>query len=495
MFKKNKTSIGVAAGLLGVVAMFSSAQAVSDKAVYVNKDGTGQVLLFPYYNANEGYTTNVNIVNSTDKTKAVRIRFREGRNSKDVMDFNLYMSPEDVWTGNVKLEDGKVRIITEDRTCTYPPQMAPSCKSSGDCTSGEPQYFHGLTADVTADDTLEGYIEVIEMGVVDNPEIEAAVKHDNQNGAPSNCDIVSSSVGEWKKGGAFHYNGSMLPPTGGLFGSSAVVNPEKGTAFAIDPVAIDDYTDEVQHTLPDDPENFVLPSLASGSIHRSSVVSNSGKELNISYWNDQDNCDNTDGCNPYPIAHVLLAPNLMNEFFVDPDYDGRTDWVVTRPMVKHGICDDTNGDGKCSDADESVINWESYSREEQPVRNEKVSPVLPETVSREVTVFNFTTSYKNDGYPNYYRDNSVFSSKAADSVPVTNFLHGWSRLNFESSNLADNNLREWCQSYGPYTGGNCNPSIFEGVPAIGFAAIEGNVTGGANTRFGDTLPHKTQRED
>ena len=91
--------------------------------MHVNPDGTGQVLLFPYYNARDGYVTNINLVNSTDQTKAVKIRFREGKGSQDVMDFNIYMSPEDVWTGSIQpgaSKDGKTvgTISTADRSCT-----------------------------------------------------------------------------------------------------------------------------------------------------------------------------------------------------------------------------------------------------------------------------------------------------------------------------------------------------------------------------------------
>lgn len=72
----------------------------------------GQVLLFPYFNAQNGYVTNINLVNSTDQTKAVKIRFREGKSSNDILDFNIYMSPEDIWTGSVKAgDDGKGNTV------------------------------------------------------------------------------------------------------------------------------------------------------------------------------------------------------------------------------------------------------------------------------------------------------------------------------------------------------------------------------------------------
>ena len=82
MFNKNKIAISVAVGILGVAGVMTSAQ-----AVHVNPDGTGQVLLFPYYNARDGYVTNINLVNSTDQTKAVKIRFREGILSHSLLCF------------------------------------------------------------------------------------------------------------------------------------------------------------------------------------------------------------------------------------------------------------------------------------------------------------------------------------------------------------------------------------------------------------------------
>lgn len=46
MFKKNKIASSVAIGILGALGIIASAQ-----AVHLNSDGTGQVLLFPYFNA------------------------------------------------------------------------------------------------------------------------------------------------------------------------------------------------------------------------------------------------------------------------------------------------------------------------------------------------------------------------------------------------------------------------------------------------------------
>ncbi|MCG8033519.1 MAG: hypothetical protein JAZ03_15255, partial [Candidatus Thiodiazotropha taylori] len=89
-------------------------------AAHVNTDGTGQVALLPYYNVNNNFITNVNITNTTGEYKAVKVRFRESRISADVLDFNVYMSPFDVWNATIRLNGSVANIITEDETCTYP---------------------------------------------------------------------------------------------------------------------------------------------------------------------------------------------------------------------------------------------------------------------------------------------------------------------------------------------------------------------------------------
>src|SRR5438045_1769632 len=86
------------------IAIASAGLATSTaQAVNVSSDGRGQVLLYPYYttrNDNNGnaYGTLLSVVNATPSAKAVRVRFLEGKNSREVLDFNLFLSPFDVWT-------------------------------------------------------------------------------------------------------------------------------------------------------------------------------------------------------------------------------------------------------------------------------------------------------------------------------------------------------------------------------------------------------------
>jgi hypothetical protein len=106
MNRKNLTS-AVLAGLAGVAGIAATAQAVN-----INPDGLGQVLIYPYYTVNGGNVTLLSVVNTTENAKAVKVRFNEGLNTREVLDFNLYLSPFDVWTAALFNDDGTPTMRT-----------------------------------------------------------------------------------------------------------------------------------------------------------------------------------------------------------------------------------------------------------------------------------------------------------------------------------------------------------------------------------------------
>lgn len=400
MFKKYK----LAAAMLAAVA--TGAQAVN-----VNPDGTGQVLIYPYYNVNNNFQTNLHIVNTQDAYKIVKIRFRESGNSQDVLDFNIYMSPFDVWTGVVRNVGGNANVFTDDKSCTMP--MYDQATSVGTmATTG--LNMKTAYADVEAADAREGYVEVIEVGNIpaelyadmnssgdvdatNDVQVQAGLKH-GATGVPANCAVVTmgwttgagvgtiggiantASPSNWRgnssvpadsngrTGGADanatnDYDAAaagpeyLEPPSGGLYGHAIYLNMVDGSAFVNEATAIDNYSAEAQHWLPNDADHFLLPSLASGSENTSVVYAADGTGAASAAWgytvdatmNDGNAQTPASGTNPWPISHALMATALSNDFFIDDTYDGVTDWVITFPMRKHGVyngefTDDCSGD-------------------------------------------------------------------------------------------------------------------------------------------------------
>ena len=96
IFKKKS----LCAALAGIGALGAAGAA---QAVNLNPDGLGQVLIYPYYTtrtdpSGNAYNSLLSVVNTTASVKAVKVRFLEGKNSQEVLDFNLFLSPKDVWT-------------------------------------------------------------------------------------------------------------------------------------------------------------------------------------------------------------------------------------------------------------------------------------------------------------------------------------------------------------------------------------------------------------
>src|SRR6186997_2460470 len=158
------------AALAGVSALGVTGAA---QAVNLNPDGLGQVLIYPYYTTRadaggNAYTSLLSVVNTTSSAKAVKVRFLEGKNSREVLDFNLFLSKHDVWTAGIVPMDDGAGIITRDNSCTIPPIPA----------AGKKFVNFAYTADGAGsglDRTTEGYVEIIEMATYD----DLSVTHDN----------------------------------------------------------------------------------------------------------------------------------------------------------------------------------------------------------------------------------------------------------------------------------------------------------------------------
>ena len=124
-FKKTTLSAALLAASVMGVSQQASANLDVDPGIaaagdpYVSNNHLGQVLIFPYYTVRGGKKSVINVFNTSDRTVAVKVRFHESHNSRDVLDFNLVLSPFDKWAGTVS-EGGNGGAIfkSTDNSCT-----------------------------------------------------------------------------------------------------------------------------------------------------------------------------------------------------------------------------------------------------------------------------------------------------------------------------------------------------------------------------------------
>lgn len=321
MNRKNLTA-AVLAGLAGAAGIVGSAQAVN-----INPDGLGQVLIYPYYTVNGGNTTLLSVVNTSDNAKAVKVRFMEGQNSREVLDFNMYMSAYDVWTAALYSDAGTPTMITKDTTCTVP-YFYKAADGFGTQAFLPYALTDGGSTDISR--TAEGHFEMIEMGTLTNDSESSAdaATHDD-TGVPADCqqlvdawtdpdDTVPGDEGYW----LMNPFTDLDDPSGGLFGGASVVNVTAGTMYSYDAKALNGFatTVDANDVLHQEPGN-VLPSLNSGDVLTGTVFQDNGQavtSVGLSRGVDA-------------VSFVFMHDQIMNEYSTETGVGASTEWVVTFP--------------------------------------------------------------------------------------------------------------------------------------------------------------------
>ena len=343
MNRKNLTA-AVLAGLAGAAGIVGSAQAVN-----INPDGLGQVLIYPYYTVNGNGVTILSVVNTTGDAKAVKVRFTEGENTREVLDFNLYMSRFDVWTASLEKNlDGVPVMTTRDTTCTVPYFYGNGVDNGLDYGSQEFLPFaltDGGSTDISR--ANEGHFEMIEMGtLVDdnglgNAEGSASAATHTSNGVPADCDQlvdawtdpddrVVGDEGYWLQDPFT----DMEAPSGGLFGGAALVSVEKAVMVSYEATAINGFaTDVLANDLLHQEPGSVLPSLNSGDVNVGVVFLDDGTI--------QDSGTLSRGVDA--VSYVFMHDQIMNEYTTEIDTLSGTEWVMTFPTKSFYVYPPSSG--------------------------------------------------------------------------------------------------------------------------------------------------------
>ena len=462
--KKNSLTTAVVAGIAGVAGFAGLAN-----AVHLNPDGIGQVLLYPYYTVNAGQQTLLSVVNTTDIAKAVKVRFLEGYNTREVLDFNLFLSPYDVWTAAIfalsdagKPSDGAA-ILTRDKSCTAP-------AFSEDLTSlddGTPYVsfrdFAYLDPDdggpYTIDRTREGHFEIISMADLSGS-LASAVTH-TASTFPANCGAVRSLQGN---------ESGINTPTSGLFGGAAILNGPQGTFFAYNADALERFTFRNLFTA----TGFITPNLSFVNDGVGPLELQATANVFTGTGVTSSTYPGAPGSRPVDaVTAIFAANNIYNEYQTATALAAASDWVVTFPTKTFYVDPAISGSfsvippfTRIYDGDPGAspryscvaVGLSIYDQEEKtttgtlPGFSPPPPGAPPSSLCKEVNVISFlnvTTAPTASG---------VLGSRLVTNVRPTVGAAGWLRLNLDP--VAE-----------PHTMlAASNGNVFHGLPVTGFYA-------------------------
>ncbi len=270
---------------------------ITANAVYVSDSGFGEALIYPYYTvrSTEGnaFNTYVSIANGDTAAKALRVRFREGRNGREVAGFNLFLGPRAIWAGAIVPSGAGARLVSPDPAC-----LSPALSDAG--SGGAPfleftaAAFSGANADTfgqTVDRVREGYVEVLEMGAL-------------SGALPACADLRAERVPAW------------LAPRGYLYGTTTLINVNSGLAFTADAEALANLATAAYYRPPSDP----YPDFDAAEIGNVASFERNDKLYRIAM--------------PTGLGAVeaaMVRAWIDNEVVLDAATLSATDWVLTMP--------------------------------------------------------------------------------------------------------------------------------------------------------------------
>jgi hypothetical protein len=87
--------------------------------VKASPNSKGDLLLFKYYVvANGGWETKISVTNTNMAASVVaKVVIRSYKNSAELLDFLIYLSPADVWTAKLYWDGTQTKIYSEDSSC------------------------------------------------------------------------------------------------------------------------------------------------------------------------------------------------------------------------------------------------------------------------------------------------------------------------------------------------------------------------------------------
>lgn len=481
------------AAVLAAISALGAAD--SAHALQLGMKGTGSVLLYPYYTVrttgNGPYNTYLNVTNTTSSAKVVKVRFREGKNGRSVLDFNLWLSPNDMWAGAVSATATGATLASADESCVSAYGGVSRSITAGmsfDFTNAN--YGAGAAttdnstgvdgADTSLDRTREGYMEIIEMGVVTDAALKTAVTH-NSAGRPNNCALIPM-IDTLSDGTA---GGRLAAGTGGLIGGASLINVTMGSDYGYDPVVLEDF----QTVAP----IFTAPGILQPDLNSATPVSRA-----FYYHQNAAGAFVTDTVQAQfsgatagadAVSSVLEHTSVMNTYVLDTATLSATDWVLTFPTKHHYIqpasitplVDDnirpfgTNysefgATGSCG-----KVSWTAFDREEQYPPIITIEILLPPNPPPTALCWESTVV-------NFYPATSAAPTPANSSLGSTNrsfpgvryglgwvlgvpYDHGWAKLEFGTW---DNTGLFFTKAYTNLPSTDATPVVFHGLPVIGF---------------------------
>ncbi|QNP49958.1 cell surface protein [Diaphorobacter aerolatus] len=479
--KKNVLALSIATAVVGFAGSAHAIGTIGGTAtandLQFGNTGTGHMLLVPYFSTQDGNANLLSLINTdTVNGKAVKVRFRGARNSDDVFDFQVFLSPGDVWTANIsKNKDGLSYLKTEDNTCTKP-----SKAKINDTPFITSRLNPNVTAEEKANNTREGYVEIFNMADIPKSTtgLYPLIKHANSVAkcADDGTNLAWSAINKDLANEAAYKNPAigMTNPTTGLAANWTIMNVPKALSWsgaataieavnsAVNPSALASgnivYFPQVSEpvtnpgTFSSDP--LFVGSAASPTTPAYAAAMYDLPDMSTPYTVYTAESTNWPADQAIKLADAITTRAVINEFWTEPTIKAETDWVFSMPTRRYAVAVDysatkptavynttvnkhftsantvMNGDAVCV----RNVTYTVWDREENsPASPDDVvispgTPTAPTLFCGETSVL----SFNNAGAA----QSAVLAASVSLKDMDTGYANGWAQLNTPGARVA-----------------------------------------------------------
>ena len=338
----------------------------------LSEGGVGHALVVPYFNTQNGNMSVLHVTNTDqDNGKVVKVRFRSASNSDDILDFQLFLSPGDVWTAAVLADaNGLTQIVTSDTSCTVP--HIPK-------NTFIPFRKGNLPTFVTDQNKLtrEGYVEIFNIADITNTKawgadgttasgntafspLYQATKHGAGGTAPA-CATAGSAARNALDALAIStlteaaaVEAGLQTPTGGLSGDWYIQNIAQSTTYSGAAVAIAAGGAGTRANFTHFPQ-LAQPSAATANNTTADALfrTDSRNAVGVGVATpaktmlDEDVPDlstpmlpadiNAPKIQAAKLLTALAVKSVTNQYALNASVSGKTDWVFSMPARRYNV--------------------------------------------------------------------------------------------------------------------------------------------------------------
>ncbi len=424
--------------------------ACSAQAVQLSSNGEGEALILPYYTVRNGHATLISIVNASEVSKVVSLLVREGKNSTEDQEFQIYLAKGDVWTGAITESGDGARMISSDTGCLVPTTFPVEGAAFSNVS-----YSFDVSALRSLDRTKEGHIEIVELASI-------------LPGSPTDLDITPDASGRracalTNNSGIVRSGADYRSPTGGVLSSATIVGPSMSSSYqAIALQGLGGYAFNIGTPLP--------VSLAVNATSNRAFIHETDQSGVSRYIVAE--FDGPFG--PYDaVQAVLTQASITGEYATDEVF--ATDWILTMPTkristngtsVRPPFQNAWNGRNANATPVGTACDDMSYRLQDRETKATSASGAVASQLCWSSNVVGIKSSSGNVA-------NSTFASINASTMTVASPGSGWGTIDLTGAaahRLVSNaNSKIYTFALDGTMSVKTGPITFHGLPVVGIA--------------------------